>query len=65
MPPPEVLRYGFVEASIPAGTLLTISALQWKKYLTTMQIVQFVIDLFVVYFGSKSANGCAVYTTLT
>ena len=26
--------------------------LQWKKYLTTMQIVQFVIDLFIVYFGS-------------
>ncbi|EIW86714.1 GNS1/SUR4 membrane protein [Coniophora puteana RWD-64-598 SS2] len=24
----------------------------WKKYLTTMQIVQFVIDLFVVYFGT-------------
>jgi len=26
----------------------------WKKYLTTMQIVQFVIDLFVVYFGTYS-----------
>lgn len=26
----------------------------WKKYLTTMQIVQFVIDLFVVYFASYS-----------
>jgi len=24
----------------------------WKKYLTTMQITQFVIDLFVVYFAS-------------
>ncbi|KZW02185.1 GNS1/SUR4 membrane protein, partial [Exidia glandulosa HHB12029] len=24
----------------------------WKKYLTTMQIVQFVIDLFAVYFAS-------------
>ncbi|EGO30810.1 hypothetical protein SERLADRAFT_455104 [Serpula lacrymans var. lacrymans S7.9] len=24
----------------------------WKKYLTTIQIVQFVIDLFVVYFGT-------------
>ncbi|KAF5390272.1 hypothetical protein D9757_002937 [Collybiopsis confluens] len=24
----------------------------WKKYLTTMQIVQFVIDLFIVYFGT-------------
>lgn len=27
--------------------------LQWKKYLTTMQIAQFVIDLHLVYFGSK------------
>ncbi|ETW87210.1 hypothetical protein HETIRDRAFT_469059 [Heterobasidion irregulare TC 32-1] len=26
----------------------------WKKYLTTMQIVQFVIDLFIVYFGTYS-----------
>lgn len=25
---------------------------QWKKYLTTLQITQFVIDLFAVYFGS-------------
>ncbi|KAF5314067.1 hypothetical protein D9611_006810 [Ephemerocybe angulata] len=24
----------------------------WKKYLTTMQITQFVIDLFLVYFGT-------------
>jgi len=26
----------------------------WKKYLTTMQIVQFIIDLFIVYFGTYS-----------
>jgi len=26
---------------------------QWKKYLTTMQITQFVIDISVVYFGSE------------
>ncbi|KAL5518942.1 ELO2 [Sanghuangporus vaninii] len=26
----------------------------WKKHLTTMQIVQFVIDLFAVYFGTYS-----------
>ena len=32
---------------------LTVEAIQWKKYLTTMQITQFVIDLFAVYFGSK------------
>lgn len=24
----------------------------WKKYLTTMQIAQFIIDIFVVYFGT-------------
>jgi hypothetical protein len=28
---------------------------QWKKYLTTLQITQFVIDLFVVYFASESS----------
>lgn len=26
----------------------------WKKYLTTMQITQFVVDLFVVYFAAYS-----------
>jgi len=26
----------------------------WKKYLTSMQITQFIIDLFVVYFGTYS-----------
>lgn len=26
----------------------------WKKYLTTLQITQFVVDLFVVYFASYS-----------
>ena len=29
----------------------------WKKYLTTLQISQFVIDLFVVYFASPSSFG--------
>lgn len=28
---------------------------QWKKYLTTLQITQFVIDLCVVYFASQSS----------
>lgn len=32
------------------------SFVQWKKYLTTMQIVQFVIDIAVVYFGSKRSR---------
>jgi len=26
----------------------------WKKYLTSMQITQFIIDLFAVYFGTYS-----------
>jgi len=26
---------------------------QWKKYLTTMQITQFVIDICIVYFASE------------
>jgi fatty acid elongase 3 len=25
----------------------------WKKYLTTLQITQFVVDLFVVYFAGQ------------
>jgi hypothetical protein len=32
---------------------LTTEVTQWKKYLTSMQITQFVVDLFAVYFGSK------------
>lgn len=32
-----------------------ILTLQWKKYLTTLQITQFVIDLFIVFFASKSS----------
>ncbi|KAF5375032.1 hypothetical protein D9758_000283 [Tetrapyrgos nigripes] len=35
----------------------------WKKYLTMMQIIQFVIDLFVVYFGSYNHFATA-YTNL-
>lgn len=48
-----VLRFGcvflFVTYRFPEGFTR-----QWKKYLTTLQIVQFIIDLFVVYYGSKS-----------
>ncbi|KAL0951189.1 hypothetical protein HGRIS_007917 [Hohenbuehelia grisea] len=33
----------------------------WKKYLTTMQIVQFVIDLFVVYFGTYQHYAATYY----
>jgi len=31
-----------------------ISFAQWKKYLTSMQITQFVIDLLVIYFARES-----------
>jgi hypothetical protein len=30
----------------------------WKKYITTMQISQFVIDLFVVYFACMPFGPC-------
>ncbi|KAF7306926.1 Elongation of fatty acids protein [Mycena indigotica] len=33
----------------------------WKKYLTTMQIIQFVIDLFVVYFGTYNHYAATYY----
>ncbi|TFK41157.1 fatty acid elongase [Crucibulum laeve] len=33
----------------------------WKKYLTTMQIVQFVIDLVVVYFGTYEHFAASYY----
>lgn len=36
----------------------------WKKYLTSMQIIQFVIDLFVVYFGTYSHFVYAYYPSL-
>jgi len=34
----------------------------WKKYLTTMQIVQFVIDIFVVYFGTYEHTAAAYFS---
>ncbi|KAJ7630936.1 GNS1/SUR4 membrane protein [Roridomyces roridus] len=33
----------------------------WKKYLTMMQIIQFVIDLFVVYFGTYGHFAATYY----
>ncbi|PCH33644.1 fatty acid elongase [Wolfiporia cocos MD-104 SS10] len=36
----------------------------WKKHLTTMQIVQFVIDLFVVYFATYSYYAANYWPTL-
>lgn len=50
---PVVQRYGYVYAFFHfrlSGLTSPIS--QWKKYLTMMQIIQFVIDIFLVYFGS-------------
>ncbi|KAI0027594.1 elongase of fatty acids ELO [Vararia minispora EC-137] len=35
--------------------------LWWKKHLTTMQIVQFIIDLFIVYFGTYSYFAATYY----
>jgi fatty acid elongase 3 len=40
--------------SIVVPTCVSMLHPQWKKYLTTMQIVQFIVDLHLVYFGSKS-----------
>ncbi|KAK4685001.1 hypothetical protein P7C73_g5158, partial [Tremellales sp. Uapishka_1] len=37
----------------------------WKKYLTSMQITQFVIDLFVVYFATYSHFATAYFGTPT
>lgn len=45
-----------VVITIPSYSLIHWIFSQWKKYLTTMQIVQFVIDLFAVYFGSMSSQ---------
>jgi len=47
-----VLKSGY-GSSLSLASDWFLNALQWKKYLTMMQIIQFVIDLFVVYFGSK------------
>jgi hypothetical protein len=54
-------RYGSVICvTIPMLVQMVIAYLhffhliQWKKYLTTMQIVQFIVDLHLVYFGSES-----------
>jgi len=33
-----------------ARTTISKKPVWWKKHLTTMQIVQFVIDLFVIYY---------------
>ncbi|KWU45452.1 GNS1/SUR4 membrane protein [Rhodotorula sp. JG-1b] len=35
----------------------------WKKYLTTLQITQFVIDLFTVYFATYSYFSATYYPT--
>jgi len=36
----------------------------WKKHLTTMQITQFVVDLFVVYFGTYSYYAATYFPSL-
>lgn len=67
-----VLRFGYVglylinDSTWPwrlicafplCGIMLTP---QWKKYLTSLQITQFVIDLFIVYFASELPTSPAV-----
>jgi fatty acid elongase 3 len=42
--------------TIPTHVSLRHSRDQWKKYLTSMQIIQFIIDIVIVYFGSKLIN---------
>ncbi|CDO71575.1 hypothetical protein BN946_scf184911.g45 [Trametes cinnabarina] len=36
----------------------------WKKYLTTFQIVQFIIDLFIVYFATYSYYAATYFPNL-
>lgn len=45
-------RRFWVRSGVRQGTSADAPRPQWKKYLTTMQIIQFVIDLFAVYFAS-------------
>ncbi|OAX42967.1 GNS1/SUR4 membrane protein [Rhizopogon vinicolor AM-OR11-026] len=36
----------------------------WKKYLTSMQIIQFIIDIFIVYFGTYQHYAATHYPHL-
>ena len=49
-----VLRSGLV-LNVPAANSPADQAHsgQWKKYLTSMQITQFVIDLFAIYYAGE------------
>lgn len=46
--------------SSSGGAMISVSELtrtsQWKKYLTTLQITQFIIDICIVYFASESRS---------
>lgn len=51
--PLVVLASGYVDDLLLMAAEVD-SVMQWKKYLTTMQITQFVLDISLVYFGSMS-----------
>lgn len=51
-PLPAAPRSGYVPKFLKPFQSQLKPGPQWKKYLTTLQITQFIIDLFIVFFAS-------------